>query len=82
MEEVERLMDFDSDHIIKILDSFYDSSEFFLNVVLELCKGSLRKQLSSDHIFSEEELISFVTQIVAAFLELERKKIMHLDFKP
>ena len=81
-EEVEKLKDFNNDHIIKIIESFYDSAEFNLNVVLELCNGSLRKQIAEKHIFTEEELISFMTQMVSAFLELERKKIMHLDFKP
>ena len=81
-DEVDKLKGFNSDHIIKILDSFYDSSEFLLNVVLELCKGSLRGKIAKDYVHSEEELISFTTQIVAAFLELESKKIMHLDFKP
>jgi serine/threonine protein kinase len=65
-----------------VKDFFYDSSEFYLNIVLELCSGSLRNQLNKNHTYSEAELISFMTQIISAFLELENKKIMHLDLKP
>ena len=53
-----------------------------MNIVLELCNGSLRDQLKNQHIYSEAELTSFLIQIVSAFLELEKNKIMHLDFKP
>ena len=71
-----------NDHIVKIKDFFYDSTEFYLNIVLELCSGSLRDQLKNKHVYSEAELTSFMIQIVSAFLELEKNKIMHLDFKP
>ena len=71
-----------NDHVIKIIDYFYDSSEFYLNVVMELCSGSLRGLLDKNKKFSYEELVEFMTQITAAFLELESKKLMHLDMKP
>ena len=81
-QEITKLNIFKNDHIVKILDFFYDSTEFYLNVVLELCKGSLRGQLDNKQVYTEEELVSFIVQITSAFLELRDKKVMHLDFKP
>ena len=52
-----------------------------LNVMMELCQGSLRKQILQK-VYSLLELIDFLTQVVSAFLELSDKKLMHLDLKP
>jgi serine/threonine protein kinase len=71
----------ESDHIIKYYTSIYDTSESALNLVMELCAGSLRTQLPH-RTYSKEELLSFTAQIDAAFLELLEKKLMHLDLKP
>lgn len=42
-----------SDHVVKVLDYFYDDSDFYFNVVLELCPSSLRDQISDKKKFSE-----------------------------
>lgn len=81
-EEVDRLRTIHSDNVIKIVESSYDGEEFFLNIVMELCKGSLRAQIEDRTVFDQDRLLTFIIQITAAFLELERCKIMHLDLKP
>lgn len=49
---------------------------------MQLCKSSLRKQLSTSRNYSKNDIVRFLVQIVSAFLELERKHVMHLDLKP
>jgi hypothetical protein len=51
MEEVYRLKNLENDHIISYKDSFYDSQEFYLNMVMELCCDSLRGQITDRKVF-------------------------------
>ena len=51
--EVESLKSFENDHIIKCKDSFYDSEELYLNIVMELCQSSLREQIKQKKPFYE-----------------------------
>jgi hypothetical protein len=48
---------------------------------MELCSGSLRKQIL-EKVYTRDELLSFIIQMNSAFLELLEKKMMHLDLKP
>ena len=80
--EVNKLKVLKNDHIITYKDSYYDSEDLYLNIVTELCQGSLRSQIQQRKIFLKRELTSFVVQMTNAFLALSDKMIMHLDFKP
>jgi acetylglutamate kinase len=59
----------ENDHIIKYHTSIYDTSEHTLNLVMELCCGSLRKQITTKD-YTRNELLSFIVQMNSAFLEL------------
>ena len=80
-KEVYSLEKVENDHIIKYESSIYDTSENTLNLIMEKCAGSLRKQIA-ERVFTEKELMSFIVQMNSAFLELLDKKLMHLDLKP
>lgn len=45
MSEVNTIRVLHNDHIISYKNSFYDSEEFNLNLVMELCCDSLRGQI-------------------------------------
>ena len=81
-EEVIKLRKLKNDHIIQFKNAFYDFSEKNLNVVMELCQGSLRSQLNQKKNYTKMELKKFTSQMVSAFLELNRHNVMHLDLKP
>jgi serine/threonine protein kinase len=66
--EAKRLERLSNDHIITYKEVFYDSADFNLNVVMELCKGSLRSQIKQGKNFTFKELQSFLIQINSAFL--------------
>ena len=68
MGEVKHLRSCQSNHIIRLHDSFYDGEELFLNLVMELCVTSLRGQIQARRVFVEKELVSFLVQITSAFL--------------
>jgi hypothetical protein len=51
MEEASRLISINSDNVIKIIDYSYDSEEFYLNIIMELCRGSLRGQIQDRTVF-------------------------------
>jgi len=55
-EEVEKIKKLHNDHIIHYVDSFYDSSEFNLNLVMELCEDSLRGQMLDRTVYTREML--------------------------
>ena len=78
---MEALSKVSNDHIIRFIEAFYDTSETNLVVALELGRGSLRHEAFNKQ-WSESELISFITQMTAAFVEMGRHGIMHLDLKP
>lgn len=81
MREVVNLEKIVGDHIISYKGSFYDKTDNTLNVIMELCQSNLRA-IMMKQTFSREELLSFIVQIVSAFLELSSKGLMHLDLKP
>lgn len=54
MDEVDRLKQLENDHIISYRGSFYDSQEFYLNLVMELCHDSLRGQMQDKKHFSTQ----------------------------
>lgn len=48
---------------------------------MELGEKNLRGVMINQ-TFTQAELLSFILQMVSAFLELSRKGLMHLDLKP
>lgn len=81
-QEVNLLKDLENDHVISYKDSFYDSQDFNLNMVMEMCHDSLRGQMLDHKAFSIRKLESFLVQITSAFLALSSHNVMHLDLKP
>jgi len=48
---------------------------------MELANGSLRSEITTKE-YTNKQLISFLVQMVSAFLQLTKNKLMHLDLKP
>lgn len=56
-------------------------------IVLEHCQGKSMRKLIEDRsilrqMFSENEVTSFLKQLVSAFAHIQSKKIIHADIKP
>lgn len=49
--EVNSLKALHNEHIISYNNSFYDEAEFNLNLVMEICKESLRGQLQHKQVY-------------------------------
>lgn len=52
-EEVNKIKKLKNNHIISYISSFYDSSEFNLNLVMELCEDSLRGQMLDRTVYTK-----------------------------
>lgn len=68
-------------NILRLYSFFWDQSHVYL--ILEYApQGELYKWLQKYHRFSEAETGRYISDLVGAFQELERKNIIHRDIKP
>lgn len=68
-------------NILRLYSFFWDSSHVYL--ILEYApQGELYKWLQKYHRFTEAETGRYISDLVGAFQELERKNIIHRDIKP
>mmetsp|Transcript_25511 Transcript_25511/g.58886 ORF Transcript_25511/g.58886 Transcript_25511/m.58886 type:complete len:780 (-) Transcript_25511:105-2444(-) len=85
MKEVRLLQSLDHPNIVKLLDSFVDSSE--LLIIVEWAeKGDLkrliRKAMQNEVMFKQLEIWEYARQLSSALDHMHKKRIMHRDLKP
>mmetsp|Transcript_11598 Transcript_11598/g.27036 ORF Transcript_11598/g.27036 Transcript_11598/m.27036 type:complete len:778 (-) Transcript_11598:102-2435(-) len=85
MKEVRLLQSLDHPNIVKLLDSFVDSSE--LLIIVEWAeKGDLkrliRKATQNSVMFKMFEIWEYARQLSSALDHMHKKRIMHRDLKP
>jgi NIMA (never in mitosis gene a)-related kinase len=82
--EIEVLKQLDSPYIVKYHDSFIEKS--WLCIVMEYCEGGdLQKliQAQREHgFFTEQQILTWFTQMCLALQHMHSKKILHRDLKP
>jgi serine/threonine protein kinase len=79
--EIEILQKLNHPAIIKIYDVVRYPEKLF--IFLELCEnGDLKQCLATKKFFSEQEVLSYMNQIVSAFKELYANNVIHRDLKP
>ncbi|CAB4423505.1 unnamed protein product [Rhizophagus irregularis] len=68
-------------NILRLYGYFHDKHRVFL--VLEYAEnGELYKNLQKDGPFTEHKAASYISQIAAALVYLQKKKVIHRDMKP
>jgi len=80
MREIKYLRQFDSKHIVKLLDAYESPS--FCYLVMEFCRGGdLFKFLMNSQPFHPLFARQFVQQICDGLLELKKQSLIHRDLK-
>ena len=88
-KEYEIMNSINHDNVVKIIgkkEKNLDETTYALYIVLELAECDLEKQIMNRRkkslYFNEDELISFIKQLVSCCAFLQNKKICHRDIKP
>ena len=82
LSEISHLKTLKCDHIIEFYGYMIVEQSNELNIIMQLCKGSLRDQIEGKRYFSPGRIFDLITQVTNAMLHLNDKFIMHLDLKP
>ena len=78
--EISLLHKIKSEHIVRFRDVFQTQRNYY--IVMELCDGDLRKLIKKNQLFSENDAVGVMSQILKGFYHMIVFGYVHRDLKP
>ncbi|KAL4426304.1 hypothetical protein ABPG74_006561 [Tetrahymena malaccensis] len=83
LQEIQNTSSINSEHVVKIYNSYLDQENFVIFIVQEFCsRGNLRSYMQGIPNCSQNTLKNITIQILQGIIDIHDKQIIHSDIKP